>query len=271
MKKDKTHWGSTSLLVGAVIAVLALARGSLQTWLLTGILVIWGIWAVTQLLLPSLRRSQYGRKFRGQQRQRFSEGIWGTSPSQAPETDNEPIEQVLLRHVNHRISAYLQAAYPGITWEWCEKDPAAIVCRGGVGRIRVFGATEFDHADVKLDRQANIACDMIRTVPLTGTGNGESSGEKIPPNSQPIDPHIWYEVQGRQTLETLVSDLNSRGHSRLLLNEDGDVCVEEGNVEVAKEHLANFPEKTYWPRLVQVLESNGLAAEITAGGIRVSW
>lgn len=271
MKKDSNRWSGISLLVGAAIAVLAFTRGILQAWLLTGILVLWGIRAAALLLLPSLRRFQHGKVFKEQQRQRFSEGISGSAPFQAPETDGEPMDQILLRHVNYRISAYLQAAYPGITWEWCEKDPIAIICRGGVGRIRVFGVPEFDHADVKLDQQANIACDMIRIVPLAGTENGKSTGEKIPPNSQPVDPHIWYEVQGRQILETLVSDLNSRGHSRLLLNEDGDICVEEGNAEVAKEHLANFPEKTYWPRLVQVLESNGLAAQITAEGIQVSW
>lgn len=39
----------------------------------------------------------------------------------------------------------------------------------------------------------------------------------------------------------------------------------------ALEHLNNFPQKVYWPRLAEVLESNGLAAEVTAQGIQVSW
>ena len=72
-------------------------------------------------------------------------------------------------------------------------------------------------------------------------------------------------------LEAMVADLNSRGHSRLTLHEDGDICIVEDKDEVAKDRLSNFPEKVYWPRLVQVLESNGLAAEITAAGIQVSW
>ena len=45
----------------------------------------------------------------------------------------------------------------------------------------------------------------------------------------------------------------------------------EDTAEVAKEHLANFPEKVYWDRLVQVFERNGLAAEVTPAGIQVSW
>lgn len=36
MKSDKALWGSISILVGAVIAILALIRGAWQTWLLIG-------------------------------------------------------------------------------------------------------------------------------------------------------------------------------------------------------------------------------------------
>ena len=91
------------------------------------------------------------------------------------------------------------------------------------------------------------------------------------PHKQPVDPQIWYEIQGRHVLETLITDLNSRGHSSLTLHENGDICVVENTDEIPKEHLSSFPEKVYWPRLVQVLESNGLAAEVTTQGIRVSW
>lgn len=80
-----------------------------------------------------------------------------------------------------------------------------------------------------------------------------------------------YETQGRSVLEALISDLNSRGHSKLTLREDGDICIEQGEDAVSQEHLNNFPQKVYWPRLAEVLESNGLAAEVTAQGIQVSW
>ena len=168
-------------------------------------------------------------------------------------------------------SAYLRSAYPDITWEWEEKRPERLALSGGTGRIRVFGIPDFDHADITLDRQANITCSMVKVVPLAETGNGTPAEEQSPPNQQPVDPQIWYEIQGRTILEALVADLNSRGHNRLVLHENGNACVEEGQNEIPKEHLSGFPKKVYWPRLVQVLESNGLAAEITPGGIRVSW
>ena len=187
------------------------------------------------------------------------------------EPDSVSAESLLLRHVNHRISAYLRSAYPGITWEWEEKRPEKLALSGGTGRIRVFGVSDFDHADITLDRQANITCSMLKIVPLADNGNSAPPEGEASADRQPIDPQVWYEVQGRTVLEALVTDLNSRGYSYLTLHENGDACVEEGQQEVTKEHLLGFPEKTYWNRLVEVLESNGLTAEATPGGIRVSW
>lgn len=112
---------------------------------------------------------------------------------------------------------------------------------------------------------------MLKIVPAPEPGKEDEEGKKTPPNKQPVDPQIWYEIQGRKVLEALIADLNSRGHSRLTLHENGDVCIKQDQDEVAAEHLSGFPERVYWPRLVQVLESNGLAAESTAQGITVSW
>ena len=152
-----------------------------------------------------------------------------------------------------------------------EKQPEQLIRNGGTGRIRVFGIDEFDHADVTLDQNANIKCDMVKIVPLSKVGGETNEDDATPPNRQPVDPRIWYETQGRSVLEALISDLNSRGHSKLTLREDGDICIEQGEDAVSQEHLNNFPQKVYWPRLAEVLESNGLAAEVTAQGIQVSW
>lgn len=112
---------------------------------------------------------------------------------------------------------------------------------------------------------------MVKIVPLSKVGGETNEDDATPPNRQPVDPRIWYETQGRSVLEALISDLNSRGHSKLTLREDGDICIEQGEDAVSQEHLNNFPQKVYWPRLAEVLESNGLAAEVTAQGIQVSW
>ncbi len=271
MKQEKILWSSISILIGAVIAILALVRGAWQSGLLITVFTLWGLWIIAVLLLPYIHEAKCRQRRKQQIKKRQQEGIIPVTPLQAPLITGEPIESLLLHHVNHRISSYLQSAYPDAKWEWCEKKPEQLALHGGVGRIRVFGVADFDHADITLDQNANIHCDMIKIVPLPGENEKENIGGNIPPNKQPVDPQIWYEVQGRNVLESLITDLNSRGHSSLTLHENGDICVVENADEIPKKHLSNFPEKVYWSRLVQVLESNGLAAEVTTQGIHVSW
>lgn len=270
MKSDKALWGSISILVGVVIAILALIRGSWQTWLLIGVFTLWGLWVAAVLLRPYMQQAKRRRRREQHEKERLAEGIVPNQPSELPAMEYAETELLLLRHVNHRISAYLQAVYPDVRWEWCEKRPEKLVVSGGTGRIRLYGIPDFDHADVSVDQSAGITCNMLKIVPLSDA-RGSGPEDTVPPNQQPVDPQIWYEVQGRRVLEALVADLNSRGHSHLTIHEDGDICIEEDTEEVAKEHLAGFPEKTYWPRLLQVFERNGLAADIMAKGIQISW
>lgn len=270
MKSDNALWGSISILAGAVIAILALIRGSWQTWLLLGVFTLWGLWAFAVLLRPYMQQAKR-RRMQGQlEKRRLAEGTAPGQPSGLPGMETAETELLLLRHVNHRISAYLRAVYPDVRWEWCEKKPEKMILTGGTGRIRLYGIPDFDHADVSVDQNADIACNMLKIVPLSEAGGGEPE-DTVPPNKQPVDPQIWYEVHGRKVLESLVADLNSRGHSRLTIHEDGDICIEEDTEDAAREHLAGFPEKTYWPRLLQVFERNGLAAEIMEKGIQISW
>ena len=72
-----------------------------------------------------------------------------------------------------------------------------------------------------LDQKANLSCALVKVVPVHGVAE-----QPAPPNQQPVDPQIWYEVQGRAVLEKLVADLNSRGHSSLTLKEDGSICIQ---------------------------------------------
>ena len=271
MKNDKALWGSISILVGIVIAILALVRGDMQTWLLLGVFSLWGTWIVAILLLPYMRQAKRRQQRKYRLNRLYAEGSRGPAPKAQEKPEGAPMEHLLLRHVNHRISSYLHSAYPEVTWSWCEKEPERLAIHGGIGRIRVYGVPDFDHADVTVDQKANISCSMVKIVPLSQIGATADEESKAPPNRQPVDPQIWYEVQGREVMETLMADLNSRGHNSLTLYENGNICIRQDNEEVAQEQLPGFPDKTYWPRLVKVFERNGLAAEITGTGIVVTW
>lgn len=270
MKEKIVLLNGISILTGVVIAVLALVRGAWQARILAAILILWGTWAAVVLLRPRLQAFIRRLRHKKAKQRMLKNGISQVKAFEIPTITPNPAEQVLLRHVNHRISSYLKSTCGEATWEWCEKAPAQLAIQGGVGRIRIYGIEDASYADVHLDQNGGISLDLIQVTKVP-EGSLENALDKMPPNRQPIDPQIWYETQGRKILESMVADLSSRGHSRLTLHENGDISITQEQKEVVQEHLGNFPATVYWPRLVQVLESEGLAAEVANQKIIVSW
>lgn len=265
MKKTSPLWGSISLLIGVVIAILALVRDFWQLPLLLTVFAVWALWLIGTQLLPAWRMNRaYLRKERELREQQVEE--IAATPGRA----RADVSQKLLNNVSLRITERLRAAYPKARWEWSMPDPICFVEEGGTGRIRVYGIQDFDYADVELDQKANLKCSLIKIVPVTPSGADDPAA---PPNKQVLDPRVWYELRGRKTLETLVTDLNSRGHSSLTLRDDGSICIQpdEGSDEVVMDTLLDFPEKVYWPTLVKVLAQEGLAADIQDTALLVSW
>jgi hypothetical protein len=268
MERKNIFGKGLSFLVVGVLAVLAFIRGPEQIWFLGGVFAAWGIWMLGSVLWrnwPRVKASLENRRLAADIRR----AEYATGP-QTPVAEN-PVSAVLLRHVNCRISGYLKSAYPDVTWEWCSETPERLIAEGGTGRIRLFGVSDFNYADVLFDKLARIGCDMLRIVPLADMkGNGVPEPPKQG-DGQPPDPEVWYGIQGKKILESCVADLNSRGHGSLLIKESGDICFKQADTEVVRDRFKNLPGKGVWPGLVRVIEKQGLAAAIAGDCIKVSW
>lgn len=276
--KQKSTWGAgaSSLLI-AVLAVMAFIRGPLQIWFLTGVFAVWAIWMLTAALLSNRTWIQAKVNAYQRKRQRWADRRNTSQPPQMfeiPGKMDDCVGLVLLRHVSYRITSYLKSAYQDVTWEWCDSAPEKIIAGGGTARIKLFGVADFNFADVMFDQNANIDCDMMRIVPLAKLNQsvqGTEADKPVPSPAQPLDPAVWYDLQGRQVLETLVADLNSRGSNSLTIKENGDISVKQADTEVTKDKFKSFPAKVYWPGIAKVMESAGLAAAVEDNGIVVSW
>ena len=84
MKQKKTIGGSIGLLIGVVIAILALVRGTWLVPLLIGTFAVWGLWLLVTQVFPR----ETARK-----------------PQQA-EPFNRQLAQTLLHHVNYRVGLH---------------------------------------------------------------------------------------------------------------------------------------------------------------------
>ena len=100
MKQKISLGGSITILIGVVIGILALVRGPLQTGLLLGVFALWGLWVLLTLLRPAWRAN---KAYRYQEKRAAME---------QNEFSGRNLAELLLRHVNCRISEALQSVYP---------------------------------------------------------------------------------------------------------------------------------------------------------------
>ena len=265
-KRNAVLTKSLSGLIVAFLAIMAFVRGAWQTWLLLAAFLIWASVSIGAFIVARRQRQKYVRK---QKHRTKTESVQETG-FVFPDLDS-PSDTVLLQHVNHRISAYLKSTYPEVTWDWISESPVDAVRRCGQGHIRVYGAGEFNEAMVAFDDRARITFHMMRVVSLAELQGKETAGQQRVPASLPVDVDAWYNVSGKSVLNDLVADLESRGHSKLTIKENGDVCVQQDKEEVVQDTLFNMPEQVHWPLLVKVMGKNGLSASVEDSGIVVGW
>ena len=260
MKSDNAIWNGTSIFVGIIVAIAAFVRGALLLPLLLVACSIWGLYVLHHLRssLPAVPK----KKAKSPRHTKFV----------VPDIEDEPLSDILLLHVNQCITAALRTAGSNITWEWATKDPLAIVKEGGRCLIRAHGLDGFESAEVVLDKQAHLRCELINTVPLRPNPTTASPEKpRIPAETPPLpDPRIWYETEGRAALEDIVADLSSRGHHSMTVQEDGHIQLVDGSTSVLPE-LHGFPPIGCWEKLKQVFAGDGLAAEETSGKLVLSW
>ena len=103
MKRSSPLWGSVSVLIGVVIAILALVRGAWLVPLLLLTFTAWGLWVVMFQLQPAWDSIRGYRKKEHDARRQREASLYSTAQA------NADAMQLLLRHVNHRISAYLKS------------------------------------------------------------------------------------------------------------------------------------------------------------------
>ena len=174
MKSDNAIRNGTSIFVGIIVAIAAFVRGALLLPLLLVACSVWGLYMLHHLRggLPAVPK----KKAKTSRRAKFVVSDIG----------DEPLSDILLLHVNQRITAALRTAGSNIAWEWATKDPLAIVKEGWRCLLRVHGLDGFESAEVVMDKQAHLRCELINTVPLRPTPTADAPEKpRIPAETPP--------------------------------------------------------------------------------------
>ena len=58
MNKKKSIWSGVSVLIAAVLAIVAFVRSDTQIWLLTAAFTIWAIWVTVAFVFPYIQEQE---------------------------------------------------------------------------------------------------------------------------------------------------------------------------------------------------------------------
>jgi hypothetical protein len=279
---ENSFFKSTQTLLLALLLLLAFFREPRHQWMYIAVFGLWAAFWVLRLLAGSFKR--LGRLLK---KTRKTIASWhqkrsaAAKPETAAETCRRPaetdcsVDRLLMGHVNFRITDKLKAVFPDAVWKWTDAHPEQIA-RGGAGRIRIESAGEYTHADVMVDDRFRISFMMMKIVNLSDvaanlTDSISDTEVSEPPEPAAVNPADWYEWIGKEILHEVITELNTRGYSKVFIKETGDVYVVEDGNEAVKAVLKNLPGKYLWSDLVGVLNDNELHAKIDTDRIEVAW
>lgn len=234
MRNEKTLRKSVSVLVGLTVMVLALVRGKWQLWLLLGIFAVWCLWLVGVLPVTNLYE-----RIKAKLRNRES---------------LESAKQMLVRYLNKRITAILRNSHSNASWKWCDAEPGNLALNGGKAYIRLYCVPGVAYGEVTVTSNADVSVQLLNPC-------------ELPRHVNVTDPYAWYEEDGKDVLNNMITDLDSRGINSLTLSEQGDIWVHD----IREHRFREFPDKDDWSFLLQIFEDNGLDAEIVNDSIVLSW
>ena len=178
--------------------------------------------------------------------------------------------QAVMVHIALRISDKLKSAYPDLTWQWTESPSLHDILTGKTFRIRVENMSSYNHADISFDRFGRIRIEPMTIGSFTPEEENDSTDESTS-EPTPVDVRVWYDLVGQPILEKHITELNTSGHGKLTIKENGDIVINRQKKEVLIATLDSFPAKQYWKELVTVLEENELCAKANDKNLVVSW
>ena len=229
-----------------------------------------GIWLIA-VLVSALNRASSARKRKRDERRlsKLREPISDSDPDLA---DRGERELFLIRQINMRITDRLKASYPSVSWLWVRRPAVGELCKGGTWRIRTEDTGPYNFGEVTVDGTGRISITMLTAAPL-----GEA--ELLPePDSLTHDDFMgrtdvasWYLATGEKLISDMIDDLNTQGHRKITIREDGEVIVGRSGSERSIEKIRDFPPRMAWPEFIRLLSEDEITAADGPDGLALSW
>ena len=265
------------ILVVPATCLCAIFRTPVFQWIAVGALGLW-------LAITLVRAIRDRFKRRGPKKAKLTKPATPTDPAKPEDSDTIlPIREMaeepspendlfLIRQVNCRITEQLKTTYPAVSWIWIKRPTAAELCKGGAWRIRVANAEPFNFGEVAISKAAKLKITMLQASPL-GETPAQDASDDLEANEEldRVDVKAWYTSVGEDALAEVIDNLNSQGHRKVLVHDNGDVIITTAGTESCVDKIAGFPPRIVWDEFCQLLKEDDYDVSVQPDGLALSW
>lgn len=195
-----------------------------------------------------------------------------TDPSNDPNWFSADELNTIMIHISLRITEKLKSVYKDATWEWTISPSLHTILSGTTTRISVTNMDKYTHADITFDRIGRISIEPMTIGSFCSADNSDKKNSNEQP-SEPsgVDVKTWYNLVGHSVLERVITELNTKGHSKLTIRENGDIVIYQNKKRILVGSFETFLPQDYWKELAAFLEEDELVVKIANNNIHVSW
>lgn len=266
------------IIVAPATVLCMVFRKPVFQWITVAALALWLlILLIGWLKSRAGKRGESRRKARKDKKRQAQVLSDQTEDAKTAETENPEgltdQELFLIRQINGRVTEQLRATYPAASWLWVRRPTAEEFCKGGSWRIKVADTDPFNFAEVSLHKDGQLVITMIQAVFLKDAPSAEEEQDDLKQSEilERVDVKTWYSSSGERILADIVDNLNSQGHKRAVVKEDGSVVIRQSGQEETVELIPNFPPKIVWDEFCQLLREDEYQASVTPEGLVLAW
>lgn len=182
--------------------------------------------------------------------------------------DIEPdYKQLFVQQTMLRINEKLHWKFPAADIEICDADILRMARTQQTICVAVKKAENFSHLNISLLPNGVIKMNLFSLVNFEAIGTIKA--EKSLPEDDDVEH--WYRNEGQRLLTELVTNMNSRGFSKLSIRENGDVLVEESGENVVKDYFPEIPPKKQWAKLKKLMSSSDIQVQTSGKLLTFTW
>lgn len=256
-------------LVTPSLLVCAIFHKPIFQWVALGAAAIWLVVAIAESIGKRQRRKKKAKSIK----QLAALNAPAEAVQEGPMSATPENELFLIRQINYRITEQLKESYPMIAWLWVKRPATTELCNGGTWRIRLTNADPFNYGEVEISQTGQLTITLLQAIALKeakidSVESFDLSQEEI--LDRP-DVRAWYREHGEKVLSEMIDDLNTQGHKKLLVKDDGTVVIESAGTEQYVDSLRDFPPRLAWPDFCQLLSEDEIQASVKPEGLLLAW